>query len=219
LRSRLRRDPGRARDRTPPYSRLKTSELLRALAQSAPERVSIAIIADALGDRRLGIVLLCLALPNAVPGPYIPGFSTILALPIIWLGLQLAFGKRRPRLPHVIRRVSFRRARFVAFVNRVAPLIARLERWLAPRPSRLTEAGGQRYLGLALIAFATVLAMPVPFGSVPVALGISVLALGLIEEDSRALRLGLLFGFLGCLWQAALVTFGIAIFGRLSSHL
>jgi hypothetical protein len=202
----------------PAYNRLKTSELLRALARSAPERVSIELIADALGDRRFGIVVLCLALPNGVPGPYMPGFSTVLALPIIWLGLQLALGKRRPRLPRLIRRVSFRRQRFEAFVNRAGPLIARLERWLAPRPSWLTEAGGQRCLGLALIVFAIVMAMPVPFGNLPAALAISVLALGLIEGDSRALRLGLLFGFLSCLWQAALVTFGIAMFDRIWSH-
>jgi hypothetical protein len=191
--------------------RPRTSDLLRGLAQAAPERVSLSLIAGALEDRGLGIIVLCLALPNGIPGPYLPGLSTVLALPIIWLGLQLALGRRRAPLPVFLRRVSFRRSRFVGFVNRAAPWIVRIERWLAPRPSRLISGPGLRCLGVALILFAIVMAVPIPFGNIPIGLGISVLALGLIEEDSRALALGLVVGVLGCLWQLLLGAVGFRV--------
>ncbi|HEV2303770.1 MAG TPA: exopolysaccharide biosynthesis protein [Stellaceae bacterium] len=200
------------------HSRVRTSALLREFAEGAGERVSLGELGAALEDRAFGILVLCLALPNAVPGPYIPGFSAILALPIMWLGLQLALGFSHPRLPGFVRRRSFTRARFTRFIDRATPLLRRIESWLGPHPGWLTETRGHRLLGLALVVFGFGLSLPVPLGNLPVAIGISILALGLIEEDSRALRWGLLCGLLGCLWLLALVGFGVAVATRLSRY-
>lgn len=186
----------------------RTSELLQALALGAPERVSLAAIGNTLGERELGIIVLCMALPNTIPGPYLPGLSTILAIPIIWLGIRLALGRGRTGLPRFLGGFSIRRRRFVGFVNRAVPWLRRIERWLAPRPSVLTSAGGLRALGVILALYAVVLAMPVPFGNIPIGFGIAVIALGLIEDDSRALAIGLGIGVLGCLWQLLLITLG-----------
>jgi hypothetical protein len=191
--------------------RPRTSDLLRALAQTAPERVSIGLVAGTLEDRGLGIVVLCLALPNCIPGPYLPGFSTVLALPIIWLGLQLALGRRHAPLPAFLQRVSFRRARFVGFVDRAVPFLTRIERRLKPRPSWLTGEFSLRCLGGVLIVYGLVLAVPMPFGNIPIGIGVAVLALGLIEEDSRALLWGIALGVVGCLWQLLLVTVGVQV--------
>lgn len=195
--------------------RPRTSDLLRGLAQAAPERVTFSMIAGVLEDRGLGIVVLCLALPNGIPGPYIPGLSTLLALPIIWLGLQLTIGRRRAPLPPFLARVSFRRQRFVGFVTRATPWLVRIERWLGPRPSWLVTETGLRCLGIVLILYAIVMAVPIPFGNIPIGLGISVLALGLIEEDTRALVIGLIVGVFGCLWQLLLATVGFRVIDHL----
>jgi hypothetical protein len=202
----------------PTHSRARTSALLREFAEGAGERIAIDELVGVLEDRAFGILVLCLALPNAVPGPYIPGFSAIFALPIMWLGLQLALGFSYPRLPGLVRRRSFARARFLRFVNRTTPLLLRIEAWLGPHPGWLTEPRGHRFLGLVLVIFGFGLSLPVPLGNLPVAIGISILALGLIEEDSRALRWGLLSGLLGCLWLLALVGFGVAVATHLSRY-
>jgi hypothetical protein len=187
----------------------RTSALLRALADAAPARVSLGAVGDALGTRRPGITVLCLALPNCIPGPYVPGLSTLLALPIIWIGAQLALRANVAPMPRFLHRVTFSRERFVRFVDRVAPWMIRMERWVGPRPSLMTTPGGRRCLGLVLILYAIVLALPIPFGNIPIGFGIAVLALGLIEGDSRALGWGLAIGVFGCLWQLFLVTLGI----------
>ena len=199
--------------------RARTSAVLRELAGRAGERVSLGELGAALEDRAFGILVLCLALPNAVPGPYIPGLSAILALPIMWLGLQLALGRSEPRLPGFLRRRSFPRQRFARFVARATPLLDRVEGWLGPHPGWLTETRGHRFLGFALIIYGFGLSLPVPLGNLPVAVGISILALGLVEEDSRALRWGLVSGLLGCLWLLALVGFGVAVATRVADHL
>jgi hypothetical protein len=187
----------------------RTSALLRALADAAPERVSLGAVGDALGTRRPGITVLCLALPNCIPGPYLPGLSTVLALPIMWIGAQLVWRIEVAPMPRFLHRLTFSRERFVRFVDRVAPWMIRMERRVGPRPSVLTSPGGRRCLGLVLILYATVLALPIPLGNIPIGFGIAVLALGLTEGDSRALGWGLAIGVFGCLWQLFLVTLEI----------
>lgn len=187
----------------------RTSALLRALADAAPERVSIGAIGDALGRRRPGIAILCLALPNCIPGPYVPGLSTMLALPMIWIGAQLVLRNAGARLPGFMYRVTVSHDRFARFVDRVAPWMIRMEQRVGPRPSLLTTPGGRRCLGLVLILYAIVLALPIPFGNLPIGFGIAVLAIGLIEGDSRALGWGLAIGVGGILWQVFLVTLGL----------
>jgi hypothetical protein len=197
----------------------RISELLRGLAAAAPERVSLAAVTAALRERGIGIAVLCLALPNALPGPYLPGVSTLFALPIAWLGLQLAGGRDDPILPRWLRERAIERRRFVELVARTAPLLDRIERWLGPRPGWLTRRRGRRLCGLALIVFASVLAMPIPLGNLPIAVAIAVLALGLIERDSRALVSGLVVGAAACLWNALLLGVGIAAASRLLLYL
>lgn len=197
----------------------RASTLLHALAEAAPERVSLGALAAALEDRGFGVAILCLALPNAVPGPYIPGLSAILGLPIIWLGLQMALGRDHPRFPQWLQRRSLTRRRFAGLVAHAAPLLRRIEQWLVPRPGRLTRAPGQRLPGIAVILYGLVLSLPVPLGNLPMALAITVLALGLIEQDNRTLTVGLAAGLLACLWNAILVALGVVAAGRFLPYL
>ncbi len=192
---------------------------LRALAVDlAQPRVSVADLLAALDDRGFGLLLLVLALPNAVPGPMIPGFSVPFALGIAALGVQLALGLHRPRLPRWLRAASVSQERFRRFVERTAPLLRRVERWLRPRPSALTQGLGERLIGIVLVALSVVLALPVPFGNVPVALAIMVIALGLLEGDGAALAVGLAAGIAAVLWNGSLVLAG-AVLVQEATHL
>jgi hypothetical protein len=185
---------------------------LRRLAEEhqAP-RFSIADLLSALGDQGFGLLILMLALPNVLPGPMIPGFSVPFALAIALLGLQLARGFPIPRLPAWLKRLSMPSERFRRFVFRTAPVLHRVERWLRPHPSGLTQGHGERLIGVVLIALSAVLALPVPFGNAPIALAIMIIALGLLEGDGRALTLGLAAGLIATFWNGMLIFAGAAI--------
>jgi hypothetical protein len=186
-----------------------TAAALRRLADDPhATRLSVADLLSALSDHGFGLLLLALALPNAVPGPLIPGFSVPFALGVAALGLQLALGMHTPRLPRWMQRLSIDAARFRRIVDRTEPLLIRLERWLRPRPSPLTDGPGERLLGVGLIGLSIVLALPVPFGNTPIALSIMVIALGQLESDGTALLLGLVAGLAASLWNAALIFAG-----------
>ncbi len=175
-------------------------------------RFAVADLLGALGDHGFGLLVLALALPNAVPGPMIPGFSVPFALGIAALGLQLAAGLRSPWLPRRITRLSMEHERFRRLIDRAEPLLLRIERWLRPRSSLFTDAAGERLIGIALVALSAVLALPVPFGNSPVALSIMIIALGLLEGDGRALMLGVIAGLAAALWNAGLIFAGAELF-------
>ena len=190
-----------------------TAAALRRLADDHDAaRLSIADVLAALSDQGFGLLLLALALPNAMPGPLIPGFSVPFAAGIAALGLQLALGLHTPRLPRRMQRLSIDAARFRRLVGRTEPLLLRLERWLRPRPSPLTDGPGERIVGIALVALSAVLALPVPFGNTPVALSVMLLALGQLEGDGVALLFGLVSGLLASLWNLALILVGAELF-------
>ncbi|HEX4113744.1 MAG TPA: exopolysaccharide biosynthesis protein, partial [Stellaceae bacterium] len=71
--------------------RLSAADMLRALADASDgENISVDEILAALGNHSFGLLILVLALPNAIPGPIIPGFSVPFALGIILLSIQIS---------------------------------------------------------------------------------------------------------------------------------
>lgn len=189
-----------------------TAAQLRRLAQrDEGDRLTVGDLLDTLGDQGFGLMILLLALPNAVPGPLIPGFSLPFALGIAALGLQLAMGFHAPLLPRFLKRLSMRQERFRRFVKRIEPMLLKFELWVRPRASALTSGPGERLVGVALIALALVMALPVPFGNVPVAFSIMVVALGLLEGDGTALVVGIAGGIAAVLWNGVVVFAGATL--------
>ena len=203
----------------PGAKRARISEALALILVShTAARISVGEFLDALSDQGFGLLILLPALINAIPGPHIPGFSLPFAIGLIALGAQLALGRPSPWVPKRVRRWSMTSSRYSRFLGRVLPIIQRAEAWLGPRPSWLTEAAGQRVIGISVVLLGIVLAFPIPFGNAPIAFALVVLALGLMEEDSRALSLGLVFGVLALAWNAALVAGGALAIAELLGY-
>ncbi|HYC15242.1 MAG TPA: exopolysaccharide biosynthesis protein [Stellaceae bacterium] len=199
--------------------RARISDALDGLRQShTGPRVSLGDLLDALEDRGFGLIVLALALPNGIPGPTLPGFSALFGIPLILVGTQLLRGWHEPRIPQWLRRRSVTADGFSRFLDRALPRIRRVERWLRPRDSWLTGVGGGRLAGIGTILMGIVLSLPVPLGNLPIAWSLVVLALGLLEEDSRALLLGLVLGALSIAWNVLVVLGGAAIFARLEVY-
>jgi hypothetical protein len=203
-------------------SRAKRARISEALAlilvSHTAARISVGELLDALSDHGFGLLILVPALINAIPGPHIPGFSVPFAIALIVLGAQLASGRPSPWVPRRVRRWSVTSSGYTRFLDRVLPIIRRVEGWLGARPSWLTEPAGERVIGIAVVLLGIVLAFPIPLGNAPIAFALVVLALGLMEEDSRALSLGLVLGFLALAWNAALVAGGVLAIAELLGY-
>lgn len=186
--------------------RRRASELLQDfLSHAHAERITLGDVVSLLGDRAFGMMLLILAIPNVIP---LPGLSTAVGLPMILLGAQMAAGFHQPWLPRRLAAVSFDRDSLLGVIGRARPVIARVERRLRPRLPQFTEAAAERLLGLVIVVLAAVLCLPIVFGNLPPAVGIGLIALGLIEKDGAFVLAGVVASVLALVFVGAIV-FGL----------
>ena len=148
--------------------------------------------------------MILFALPNAV----IPGISFVLGAPVALLALQLAFGRRVAWLPGFMRRRTLSASLFEKIAARVETFLIWIERRSRPRWTALVSGAAGRFLGFYIAVIAGFLMLPVPFGNILPAFGISFMSVGLIEKDGKAAVIGMALGFLGALYIGIAVAIG-----------
>lgn len=193
----------------------RASDLLVALAEAAPdERISLGQILDVIGERAFGLVLIVMALPCAVPFLY--GVPQVMSLPMIFVAAQVAIGRQTLWLPGNLRERTIARSDLRALAVRSGPWLRRLELIARPRLSMLTSAAAERLFGLVMVIAALSIAMPVPLTNSVPAIGVAVLALGMIERDGLLMLGGAVIAFV---WIAFLAIAGTTIVAFLLSFL
>ena len=190
-------------------ARKASDALIEALEGFTQEQVAIRDLLATIGDRAFGLVLLLFALPNCIPGP--PGLGSILGLPVVLFGIQMARGRSAPRLPDFVGRRTVRRETLLAVAERGRPWLQKLERVCRPRLLVLSSRRSERLIGMVITALALAITVPLPLTNFIPAVGVAIMALGLLEEDGVTILLGLTVGLIGMgivvavLWTAAAV--------------
>lgn len=188
------------------------SSVLRSLAEpERGERVTVAEIVGALGDRAFGAVLLIFAAPNILPVT-LPGTSSVTALPIVLVGVQLLLGWRKLHLPATLARRSFLRRQLALVVERLGPWLERAERLARPRFPALTSPLAERLYALPILVLSAVLFLPLPLSNIPPGIALSILGLGLLERDGGFVLAGLGAGGIA-LYVFSTVTTGLIELG------
>lgn len=173
---------------------LTTSAVLRELAESwQGERIAIAQLIHAFGARGYGLLLFIFALPNMIPNPF-PGVSSLLGLPLLLLAWQMARGSPEPYLPRRIGERTLATAQLRTIAQKAGPWIARVERYLRPRPGWATGRGGERLIGWASLVLAVPILLPGPGTNGPPSWAIGLMAIGFLQRDRLLVYAGLAFG-------------------------
>ena len=102
-----------------------SERLIRLVDGLDAERVEVGALVAAMGRQSIGMVLLVLALPMALPIPT-PGLSTLFGFPLVLISAQMLMGRRTVWLPAAIAAQSVRRSDIVAVLRRALPLLRRL---------------------------------------------------------------------------------------------
>lgn len=179
-----------------PPGRLPASAILADLAAGwQGERIRLRDIVDALGDRAYGLLFLILTLPNVIPN--LPGSSAILGVPLILVSAQLLVGRPHPWFPRFLAERSLAADDFRRMTARIVPWLERIERMLRPRLRWLSRPVQERFLAGYCVILAVVITLPIPLGNGLPALGIALIALGLVEHDGLAIAIGILLGLVG----------------------
>lgn len=173
-----------------------TSQLLAAIAQQmeATDSISLQELMGTLGERVFGMSILLFSIPNCLPIPNVAALSALTGIPIGILGLQMILGRSHPWLPSALGEKRFSGQWFSKFLERAVPTIRKVEVLLHPRLQVMTGKSVQRLLGVAFVALATVMSLPIPFGNMLPGFAIALMAIGLLERDGLIIVLGLSVG-------------------------
>jgi hypothetical protein len=170
------------------------SRIVAEVAARCPgERITLGEMAEAFGDRAFGLLILLLLLPALLPG-----MATVFGLPLLILGIQMGIGRQVPKLPQVVARQSIRREDLLRLASLSSSWLRKVERYIRPRPGFFTSPAGDRLVGWLTAYVALMLILPGPGTNGPPAFGNIVMALGLVEHDSRVTAWGAGLTVAGC---------------------
>lgn len=189
------------------------SRIVAEVAAAFPgERISLGEMATAFGDRAFGMLLLLLLLPGLLPG-----MASVFGTPLLILGVQMGLGLRVPKLPGILARQTIKRSDLLRLASASSKGLGRIERYVRPRPGFFTSPLGERIIGWLTAYVAIMLILPGPGTNGPPAFGNIVMALGLIEHDSKVTGWGVGLTIAGCVFATvvlgAMVWFAIKAAG------
>ena len=191
---------GSHHDAGPPISRIVAEVALRCPG----EEITLGEMAEAFGDRAFGLLILLLCLPSLLPL-----MASVFGLPMLILGVQMGLGRRVPKLPAFIARRTIRRSDLLRLSGASSKWLRQVEQYVKPRPGFFLSPIGDRLFGWLTAYVALMLILPGPGTNGPPAFGNIIMALGLVEHDSRTVGIGMAVTVAGC----AFATFILAALG------
>lgn len=192
-------------DPAAPSERATISRIVAEVAAQFPgERITLGEMCQAFGDRAFGLLILLLLLPGLLPG-----MASVFGTPVLILGIQMGLGMRSPRFPRFIARQGVKREDLLRLASASSTWLAKVERWVKPRPGPFTGPVADRVVGWLSAYTALMLILPGPGTNGPPAFGNIVMALGVVENDSKVIGIGMALTVLGNLFATAVI---VAIF-------
>ncbi|MDH3235560.1 MAG: exopolysaccharide biosynthesis protein [Alphaproteobacteria bacterium] len=166
--------------------RPQTSSILQELiADGARPSIAIGDLAQHLRARAYGVVFLLLAIVSLIPAISLLGGALIAVFAV-----QMALGIRSPKLPRRLAALEVPTSRLRWSINRLLPVLTRLERHVRPRWPWLTVPPAINLIGLLMAIVSLTFALPVPFTQLPPACAILLIAVSMLERDGLVLLLG-----------------------------
>ena len=165
------------------------SQVLEDIGTKKDPKLYLGELVDAFGERGFGALMLFFGLMNIAIG-IIPGTTTILGAPLLLMGLQLATRADQLWLPKWALRRWIERAAYRSGVEKVLPRVRMVERLSKPRLHMMTSEISEILIGIATVALAGILILPIWGGNLVPALIISTFGFGLMQRDGLVVLVG-----------------------------
>lgn len=189
------------------HENMAISQRLHLLASDAKgDAVELNWVLSELHERAFGLFLLVLALPCCIPFLY--GIPQIVALPLMFVSVQIVLGRKTPWLPKKLGARTISTEGVHNLARRAEPWLVRIEAFSRPRLSVLTHSPADRAVGLALILFSASIMVPLPGTNTVPGFAVVIVSMGLLQRDGILVILG---AILGTAWIATLVFAGVSL--------
>lgn len=173
------------------------SDILKQVASSEVDKVTLLEIKSALHERGFGILTIIFSLMLSIPIPVPPGYTTILSIPLLIFSLQLLLGFDSPWMPKWLERKSFQRSSLALVVEKTSPALKKIENFMKPRMSFIFYGPGEKALALIMLLCAISISIPLPLTNFIPAIGITLISLGIMSRDGLLAILGVLISLFG----------------------
>lgn len=183
-----------------------SDRLDQLVAEAHGESVTLDWIMSQLHERAFGLFLLILALPCCIPFLY--GIPQVVALPLMFVSVQILLGRRVPWLPGRLGARTVSTSGLESLARRARPWLRRIEAISRPRLATLTRTPLDRLVGLALVLFSASILVPLPGTNTVPGIAVVVIAMGLLQRDGALVILG---AIVGTGWIATLVIAGATL--------
>lgn len=177
---------------TPSETHTRLSITLSALLSSHDRRMATPgrLIAG-LRDKAFSVLLFLFAAINVIPA--IPGTSSLLGLPLVFLAGQ-RLRNRPARLPRSLMRAPIPVDRFRRVLAWIIPHIEAIERYIRPRDGFALTPGATRLIDVWVMIISLSVLIPLPFTAIFPAFCLCLIALGRMERDGRLVIAGGILG-------------------------
>lgn len=195
------------------HENMAISQRLHSLASDAEgDAVELDWVLSELHERAFGLFLLVLALPCCIPFLY--GIPQIVALPLMFVSVQIVLGRETPWLPKKLGARTISTEGLHNLARRAEPWLVRIEAISRPRLTALTHSPTDRAVGLALILFSASILVPLPGTNTVPGFAVVIVSMGLLQRDGILVILG---AILGTAWIATLVFAGVSLASLIKS--
>ena len=162
-------------------------------AELPPEKICTFDLLEALHERGFGFLIFIFALPAALPLPGL-GVNTIIALPLLFLTVQQLMGRHRIWIPEWMKYKSISRKHYEGLTDAALPWIKKIEIFIRPRMGFITQGVFSHLIGLAGVIMTLSICVPLPLTNTVPAMGVALMALGVIMRDGLAVIAGAVLG-------------------------
>ena len=185
------------------------SNIIEQVFDPDREPMTCGELVEKLDHHGMAVILILFSVPAALPLPA-AGYSTVLSVPLLIIGLRLLAGYDNLWLPAKLRRRPFDTARFNRrVVDGMLRLVHVVERFSSPRLTGLVRAPAMRVvIGLVICALACSMLLPIPGTNTAPAFGIFLIGFSLLEDDGVLLLAGILCSLLALSISLLIIFFG-----------
>ena len=176
------------------------SEILKKVGQKQKGgKTKISELMEDFHENGILLAMIFFSLPVAIPLPYPPGFTTVMGIPLMILSIQMLLGNKKVSLPQKINDYELKNSTLKAISDKVVPRLISVEKYVKPRFSFAKSVYCEQFIGFIGLLAAFSIALPIPLTNSIPALGIAVMALGLLNRDGLVIIVGFFITVIGLL--------------------
>ena len=179
-------------DDLPPNSIAR--DLCRLSSKGRSEAISVQEAVQLFAGRSAPLLLLFLGLIGFIPSPGLP-IGALTGAVVICVAISMLVRPHRPLIPGFLGRRKLSPKLLRGIMRYAVPFVRKLERWFRPRLTWAVTGAGAVLAVIGISIQAIGLALPLPFGNTPFALGIILISLGLLTRDGLGALAGHAIGF------------------------